>query len=133
MIEKPKIGEPCNGCGICCKIQVCMNGAFVQGLVRELGETVKGECPALVKNNDNTYSCGVIINPNKYIKHSKYPASVLSKNFAQLVGAGTGCDELGDNPTIDEEEKLDKVIEVIHNDPEWLRKSKIALKVIHGI
>ncbi len=39
-MEKPKIGEPCNGCGICCRTRVCYNGAYIQRLVKELGETV---------------------------------------------------------------------------------------------
>ena len=133
MIEKPKIGEACNGCGVCCKIQVCMNGAFVQGLVRKLGETVKGPCPALVAKMDGTFSCGIIENPNRFIKGSKYPAAVLSKHFAFVIGAGTGCDELGEEQNEAEEMKLDKMIEQTKNDPEWRRRAQLAIKVIHGL
>lgn len=131
MIDKPKIGQPCNGCGLCCKVQVCMNGAFVLKLVNRLGDTVPGPCPALVEKQDGTFACGIILTPNKYIKSSKYPAQVLSKNFAILVGAGTGCDELGDDPEDIEIVKLDDTIEACKNDPEWRRKAEIALKVIH--
>ena len=36
-LDKPKVGQPCNGCGLCCQIQVCRNGAYILGLVDELG------------------------------------------------------------------------------------------------
>lgn len=132
-ITKPKIGEPCNGCGICCRIQVCLNGAFVLGFVDKLGDTIKGSCPALTLNAGK-WVCGIILNPKKYLKDSKYPATVLSRNFARLVGAGTGCDELG-KPPYDpaDEAKLDAIIEQMKNNKEWIRKSEIALKVIHNL
>ena len=59
MINKPKIGEKCNGCGICCRNQVCMNGAYVLKLVDTLGETVKRPCPAIVENKDGSISVAV--------------------------------------------------------------------------
>jgi len=97
-ITKPKIGQACNGCGICCKIQVCKNGAFILNLVEKLGDTVPGPCPALTVNN-GMYQCGIILNPNKYIKHKNYPAKVLAKHFAAVIGAGDGCDDVGYDPT----------------------------------
>lgn len=132
-IIKPKIGHPCNGCGLCCKMRVCYNGAFVQGLVKELGQTVDGPCPALTKRVDGSYACGIVLNPKKYLKHRPYPADVLSRNFANLIGAGTGCDDLG-HGDIDpsEEEAMNKMIEQTKNDPDWVKKTKIALKVIYG-
>ncbi len=132
-MEKPKIGAPCNGCGLCCQNQICFNGAYVLQLVAELGETVQQPCPALMPISGGKHGCGIILHPNKYIKNSKYPAAVLSKHFAQLVGAGTGCDELlnDDNPA--EVEKLTQWVESIRNNPEWIKKTQLALKVIHGI
>ena len=81
MIDKPKVGAPCNDCGLCCQIQICRNGAFVLGLVEQLGETVSGLCPALIIKEDKSTRCGIVLNPKKYIKNSKYPAKVLSKHF----------------------------------------------------
>lgn len=133
MIEKPKIGEPCNYCGLCCQIQVCKNGAYVQKLVSSLGETVPGPCPALVEKHDGTYRCGIVENPNKYIKGSKYPAKVLSKHFANLIGAGAGCDEIGYDEDPEEEIKLDNMVEVLAQDENWIKKTKQSLKIIHGI
>lgn len=132
-LDKPCIGEPCNGCGLCCRIVVCMNGAYVQGLVNRLGETAPGPCPALTQKHDGSWTCGVVMNPKKYLKHRPYPADVLSRNFAHLIGAGTGCDELGYDDNPEEEVALTKIVEETKNDLTWIKKSKIALKVIHGI
>lgn len=131
-LKKPLIGEPCNGCGLCCQIRVCYNGAFVQGLVSKLGETVDGPCPAMVQRKDGSFGCGVYLHPKKYIKRP-YPEAVLQRNFGHLIGAGTGCDELGMNEDADQEMKLMNMIDEIKNDPVWVKKTKIALKVIHDI
>jgi hypothetical protein len=130
-MKKPLIGETCNGCGICCMSQPCRNGAYVLGLVTHLGETVSGRCPALVQGGDGAYRCGIVLNPPKYIKKSKYPAAVLSRNFAFLIGAGNGCDELLDNDTPEQEVALEKKIATLQQDAEWLRRAKIAINVIH--
>ncbi len=132
-LPKPPIGHACNGCGICCKTVVCYNGAFVQKLVSQLGETVPGPCPALTQRKDGSYACGIVLTPNKYLKHRPYPEEVLRRNFKILIGADTGCDELCNNEDAAEELKLMQIIEEIKNEPEWNRKVKIALKVVHGI
>ncbi|KAA6348969.1 hypothetical protein EZS27_003569 [termite gut metagenome] len=132
-MNKPRVGEPCNGCGICCMNRVCMNGSYVLGLVRTLGEYADGKCPALMLKNDGTGVCGIIVTPNKYIKKSSYKAAILSKYFAHLIGAGCGCDELFENDTILEEDKLNELLEQKKNDPEWLKKTKLAFKIIYGI
>lgn len=132
-MEKPKIGHPCNGCGICCRAQVCMNGAYVLGLVRHLGDTMPVPCPAMVIDDDGRVQCGIVLNPKKYIEGSKYPADVLSRNFAFLIGAGRGCDELGEEEDYEEEEKLAKLEETLTSDDEFKRKARIAVKVVHGI
>ena len=83
-MKKQNIGEPCNGCGTCCNAQVCMNGAYVIGLVKNLGDKVSGACPAIVRSPNGNIRCGILLNPNKYIKKSKYPAKILSKYFGHL-------------------------------------------------
>jgi hypothetical protein len=133
MIEKPKIGEPCNGCGICCMNQVCMNGSYVLKLVRNLGEYAPGPCPAIVRRHDGTIACGIVLNPNKYIKKSEYPAKVLSKYFAFLIGSGSGCDEILTGDTPEENLKLDEMIEKMRNDAGSIEKAKTAVRIIHGI
>lgn len=131
-MKKPYVGEPCNGCGICCKARVCYNGAFAQGLVNELGDTVDGPCPAIVER-DGKVLCGIVLNPKKYIKRSKYSADVLSRNFAKAIGSGTGCDEIGDNPEPGEEDALEDMIDSMRSQPDFQRKMEVVLKVIHGL
>lgn len=132
MKSKPKVGESCNGCGLCCLNQVCKNGAYVLGLVDHLGDNPEGPCPAVVKHPDGTYTCGIVQNPNKYIKNKSYPAAVKSRNFAFLIGAGAGCDELLENDTVEEEEKLNALINEKLNDTAWHQKAERAMNVIHN-
>lgn len=132
-MEKPRIGEPCNGCGICCRARVCYNGAYIQRLVKELGETVPGPCPAMMEMPDGTVRCEIIVNPRKYFPKSKYPVPVLSRNMANAVGSGIGCDELGEYPDPEEEEKLDIMLARVQSDPQFIKKATIAIKVLHGI
>lgn len=132
-LNKPNIGEPCNGCGLCCSLQVCKNGAFALKLVKNLGDTAPGPCPALVDNKNGTFSCGIVINPKKYIKNSKYPEAVLKKNFATLIGSGYGCDELETDAPNSEIDKLNDLCQSLLENPTFKKNTKIALKVIHGI
>lgn len=132
-LPKPKIGDPCNGCGLCCMISVCRNGAYVQGLVKTLGDTVKGPCPALVNNHDGSYSCGIVLNPKRYIRKSKYREEVLSREFAKLIGAGSGCDEIGYDEDPEEDEKLEEMYYSTLNDKASMAELKNAIRIIHGI
>ena len=122
-LPKPKIGEACNGCGLCCHIQLCNTGAFLLKKVKFLGEKpIKGKCPALLSNKDGSFSCDLIKTPTRFIK-SKYRSEIISKTVAQLVGSGTGCDELGlVSDDILEEIALDKMIEKMKSDANWIEK-----------
>ena len=112
--------------------RVCLNGAYVLRLVGRLGDTVDGRCPALTELHNGRYCCDIVLNPKKYIKESKYPAAVLSRNFAYLIGAGAGCDELLDDDSAEQEARLLALLERKKSDPEWLRKAEIAIRVVHG-
>lgn len=131
-LPKPQVGEPCNGCGLCCQIQVCRNGAYVLKLVKNFGDTVPGPCPALTEREDGSFGCGIVINPLKYIKKSKYRPDVLRREFANLIGSGSGCDEVGLEYSPEEEARLDEMIRRI-NTPEWVDKMKKSIRIIHGI
>lgn len=114
-------------------IQVCRNGAFVQGLVKTLGDTVKGPCPALTSLPDGTYSCGVVLNPKKYIRKSKYRENVLRREFSVLIGAGTGCDEVGENPGEEDFKKIDALYYAYLNDAEKIKRHTEAFRIVHGL
>lgn len=124
-LPKPKIGEPCNGCGICCHIQICNTGAFLLRKTKYFGEkTIKGKCPALIQNDDNTFSCGFVVKPSKFIK-SKYRNKVISRTVSFLIGAGTGCDSLGyDENNEEESQKLDAMMRKTAKDPIWIEAAK---------
>lgn len=129
-IKKPKIGEPCNGCGLCCMAQTCRHGAYVLGLVDTFGDYAEGRCPALMQRPDKTYACGILLNPNKYIKNKRYTAKQKAFHFARLIGAGSGCDELLPDDTQEEEDALDELVTKIQEDPNFIEKVNRSLEVI---
>lgn len=130
-LKKPLIGEPCNGCGICCHIQLCNTGAFLLKKSKTFGQKiVKGKCPALLSNKDGSFSCGFIVSPKRFMK-SKYSSEVISRTVAQLVGSGNGCDDLGyddENPI--ENMKLDKMVDSKMRDNEWKEKQVKAYEML---
>ena len=129
-LTKPKIGEPCNGCGICCQIQLCNTGAFLLKKVKYLGErTIKGQCPALVAEPDGRFVCGLIKSPAKFIR-SKYRPDVISRTVTTLVGAGNGCDEIGYDVDPAQENALDEMIDKKMRDTEWREKITKAVELL---
>lgn len=85
--EKPKFGEPCNGCGFCCAAELCP-------LAIEFIGDGDGPRPAL-EFNQGRFLCGLLTNASRY--SNKIPpmidaavAAILSPLF------GSGCDS-GDN------------------------------------
>ena len=129
-IPKPKIGEACNGCGLCCRIQVCRNGAYLLKLVDELGDTVPGRCPALTYAN-HQYKCGLLLYPKKYIKSHHGPEK-LREAFTTVIGAGTGCDYLGYDYSDEEADKLHEIIEKIKSDTVYRQRAQLALKILYN-
>lgn len=97
MIEKPPIGDPCNGCGLCCRAQVCGLGSFTLGLVKNYGERADGPCPAIVERDDGSITCGLVNRPKDYSPAARGSTHDLRAAAAMLIGAGIGCDEAGDD------------------------------------
>lgn len=91
MLDRPAIGAPCNGCGLCCLREVCGAGAFTQRLTKEYGQRVKGPCPALRQDGD-TISCGMVVRPKDFA-WGKGSAEDLRAAARLLIGAEAGCDE----------------------------------------
>lgn len=52
---KPEVGSPCNGCGLCCHVQVCMIGQYVYDL-----PPTAAPCPA-IRYIDGQVRCGVVM------------------------------------------------------------------------
>lgn len=76
--NKPRHGEPCNRCGLCCRATLC---ALAQHLFER--PPYPGPCPALVKEPGDTYSCGIL---NLCADQDYRDAALL------IIGAGLGCD-----------------------------------------
>jgi hypothetical protein len=92
---KPGLGEPCNGCGVCCLLEPCPLGVLLSGSRR-------GECLALRWQSDAMhYRCGAITMPCEVLSH-RLPsvlagfipvlAWLMGKWARRWVAAGIGCD-----------------------------------------
>lgn len=84
---KPRPGEPCNGCGVCCAAEPCPIAALFLFQRR-------GRCRALVWQDEHArYVCGMVTSPES---HSRLiPASLgklMGGFFASRISAGAGCD-----------------------------------------
>ena len=73
---KPQEGEPCNGCGHCCAMELCHAGKEVHG------DDHPAPCPSL-HNDGGRFWCGLA-------KHSE--AIGMGAIFSTLMGFGYGCD-----------------------------------------
>lgn len=108
-LDKPPIGAPCNGCGLCCQVRVCGAGSYALGLVARYGERADGPCPALIADGER-WSCGLVARPKDYID-SPRGVTVLREAVKILIGAGAGCDEAGDEPDATALPRLRRVAE----------------------
>lgn len=87
MPPKPRRGDPCNGCGMCCTVQPCM-------LAVEFLNCTKGPCVALEQEGGRTY-CGFVRRPVHYLMGQDAPPSAtgqLQSMLAFKLGIGHGCD-----------------------------------------
>lgn len=110
MLEKPNIGEPCNGCGLCCQITICSAGSYALSLVESWGERAAGPCPALTKTK-NGLECGLVLRPKDWLPNHRRGVTPLRDAMMLCVGAGLGCDDAGDEPDEIAQPKLDIVRE----------------------
>lgn len=80
--KKPKKGKTCNGCGVCCTLEICLIG-------KELfGDEQKAPCPLLKqlinkKTGEANLVCDLVL-------HEK--ANGKGSIVQELLGIGTGCD-----------------------------------------
>ena len=77
MPVKPKFGSPCNGCGFCCKVEVCKIG------VQAFGEDQQAPCPALVDDGKRYFCAFVLAEEKSELRHTPHIANAL--------GIGKGC------------------------------------------
>jgi hypothetical protein len=86
--DRPGFGQPCNGCGHCCREEACDLS------VQYLKSTV-APCIAL-EFDDGRYWCGLIRHPAKYLGlkewANEFALAELSPKFAYMLRLGAGCD-----------------------------------------
>lgn len=93
--NKPALGEPCNGCGVCCLVEPCPLGVV-------LSRRRTGACDALRwQVSARVYRCGVITEPEAVLRQAlprwlqwltPALASLLWRLARRWIAAGKGCD-----------------------------------------
>jgi hypothetical protein len=94
-VNKPALGEPCNGCGVCCLVEPCPLGMALSG--RRVGA-----CAALRwQAGSRVYRCGALTDPEPVLRQALprwfgWLAPALSPLLWRLarrwIAAGKGCD-----------------------------------------
>lgn len=82
---KPPFASPCNGCGLCCQLELCVVGKLMFPLE-------EAPCPALVKRDGRTF-CAVVLMEKQ---------TGVDPLVARTLGIGHGC-SMADPETTDEE------------------------------
>jgi hypothetical protein len=94
--SKPRYGEACNGCGLCCAIEICEVGKIAF-------KGAKAPCPALKLSpaGDRTY-CELVLLEKLAVEQKAVDLPLIAIG----LGIGNGC-------SMQDEEKRECVI------PEW--------------
>lgn len=84
---KPAVGEPCNGCGVCCAVAPCPIGMVIS-------RRRTGRCEALAwQDEGERYVCGVVAYPERYSPGGGPVAVTAVQALARrFISAGSGCD-----------------------------------------
>lgn len=82
-LQPPSFGEPCNGCGRCCREEVCKLGIAAFG-------DISAPCPALVEREGRTW-CGIV-------EEADRQNIAFGAHLRWQLGVGMGCDaDFGDS------------------------------------
>lgn len=84
---KPRAGDACNGCGLCCASEPCPLGVLAS-------RRTTGACAALEWSDDEKrYRCGLIAHPAAHLpRAARALAPVVARFARRSVAAGLGCD-----------------------------------------
>ena len=86
---KPALGEPCNGCGVCCLVAPCPVGVVASG-------RRSGACHALHwDDSQHLYRCGMVEDPLRWLGWAGAPkawSAWLGRRVRRWIAAGAGCD-----------------------------------------
>jgi hypothetical protein len=81
---KPPEGAPCNGCGLCCALQLCE-------LAVELLDGATAPCPAM-EFAGGRFWCGLAKNPGRYFSTPPFANKFLGPMVQHALSIGEGCD-----------------------------------------
>jgi hypothetical protein len=81
-IAKPREGQPCNGCGLCCQMELCGIGVMAF-------PGASAPCPAL-RFNGSLYRCALV---------ETETAAGAPPVMAEALGIGKGCCSSDDDAT----------------------------------
>jgi hypothetical protein len=81
--RKPALGQPCNGCGVCCASEPCPVGVLVS-------RRRHGACAALVWVQGG-YRCGVLVRAHG-LRGPAWLRRVATRLVSRWIAAGQGCD-----------------------------------------
>jgi len=85
--DKPRLGDACNGCGVCCAMIPCQISVDIIGVN-------SGRCQALEVENGRAH-CGIVRRPAYYMfgeNVNDETSAKISVLFASALGFGVGCD-----------------------------------------
>jgi hypothetical protein len=81
---KPREGAPCNGCGLCCALQLC-------GLAVEFLDAETAPCPAM-EFAGGRFWCGLAKHPGRYFGTPASADKLLGPMVERALSIGEGCD-----------------------------------------
>lgn len=83
-LVKPKFREPCNGCGLCCALELCI-------LAEDAFPGASAPCPALEWDDGRAW-CGMVRHPSRHLAVNFAGVDeVLSPLYLIGIAAGQGC------------------------------------------
>ncbi len=83
--QKPRFGEPCNGCGFCCQAVAC-------DLSRDYLHSTAAPCIALEWDGVSAYRCGLVTRPAHYLGMPEWGNGILAGPISKILAIGRGCD-----------------------------------------
>lgn len=124
----PGHGKPCNRCGACCRIEICVVGRSAFG--HPINDSIPGPCPALERNADGTHQCGLMTHPARYVpeRAATFTEPTLAAAARFILGAGDGCDMPVDGWPVDQNHERRQMAEA-----DRLRESADAAGFVWGI
>jgi len=82
--RKPSEGEACNGCGLCCAVQLC-------ALAAEFLDATEAPCPAM-EFADGRFWCGLVRHPSRYLGTPAVSNRLIGPMVHDALNIGEGCD-----------------------------------------